>query len=170
MAITSLPAADYNSDLRRTQRNTANDPFASVAVTRSAICCLLPNPYFLLSCPELFLEEAAQTYILKTATNPTPHTQSDSPPPSPPSSPSTAPLKASPSAPPSETHPLADELSTPEWDALSITPPRRRPLTIFSRRLESAIDSGWAGFCRFPQGRRRPKSRPRKSWVSPLLP
>ena len=67
MAVTNLPPADYNSDLRRAQRNTANDPNASVAVysdqQSAALPFLIPTSYC--SRPELFLEEAAATYIPK---------------------------------------------------------------------------------------------------------
>lgn len=150
MAISSLPAADYNSDLRRTQRNTANDPFASVAVysdqQSAALPFLIPTSYC--SRPELFLEEAAATYIPKNCY------ESDS----------AYSIRLSSAL--SSFEPfyrslkgvtvgtalrkpisLADELSTPEWDALfNNATLDGDSLTIFARRLlESAIDSGWAG-------------------------
>jgi len=150
MAISSLPPADYNSDLRRTQRNTANDPFASVAVysdqQSAALPFLIPTSYC--SRPELFLEEAAQTYIPQNCY------ESDS----------AYSIRLSSAL--SSFEPfyrslksvtigtalrkpisLADELSTPEWEALfNNATLDGDSLTIFSRRLlESAIDSGWAG-------------------------
>ena len=150
MAVTSLPPADYNSDLRRTQRNTANDPNASVAVysdlQSAALPFLIPTSYC--SRPELFLEEAAATYIPKNCY------ESDT----------AYSIRLSSAL--SSFEPfyrslkgitvgtalrkpitLADELSTPEWDSLlNNATLEGESITIFSRRLlDSAIDSGWAG-------------------------
>ena len=150
MAITNLPTADYNADLRRTTRNSASDPFASVAAYSDQQSAALPllTPTSYCARPELFLSEAADTYIPRNSYE------------------SEAAYSIRLSSALSSFEPyyrslknvtvgtalrkpiaLAEDISTPDWDALiNNASLDGESLTIFARRLlDSAIDAGWAG-------------------------
>ena len=150
MAITNLPPADYNSYSTTNRRNTPSDPFKSVAeysdIQSAALPLLTPCSYC--NRPELFLEEAAETYIQRNC-----YEEDDA-------------YKIRLSHAYSSFQPfyrnlknltvgtalrkpisLAEDVSTPEWEAFfNNVSLDGESMTVMARRLlDASIDSGIAG-------------------------
>ena len=150
MPITGLPPADYQAGLSRPSRNSPADPFKSVAeysdIQSAALPFLTPTAYC--NRPELFLEEAAETYIPKNC-----YEEDDA-------------YNIRLSTAYSSFQPfyrnlknltvgtalrkpirLAEDISTPDWETFfSNTTLEAESMTVFARRLlDASIDSGIAG-------------------------
>ena len=150
MPITGLPPADYQAGLSRPSRNSPADPFKSVAeysdIQSAALPFLTPTAYC--NRPELFLEEAAETYIPKNC-----YEEDDA-------------YNIRLSTAYSSFQPfyrnlknltvgtalrkpisLAEDISTPDWETFfSNTTLEAESMTVFARRLlDASIDSGLAG-------------------------